>query len=154
MSMRVFSCQARQLIALSDSVFVLEIDPSTKSLSALSLPPALVSFIRIIVLDSEWDRSKTKGKPPKPRIDSLTLNVMKGVLEKRLEDYRTTLQVGFSGFATIDGALIHIHRKTRRRSRRQCPHSRSISVMHSSLESAKNECCTFIYKGFTTCWPN
>jgi hypothetical protein len=87
----------------------LEIDPS---LAALGLPPALVSFIRIILFDSEWDRSKNKGKPPKPRLDLVTLSVMKETLEKRLEDYQTTLQVGLS-----DSGDAHFfsqpHRKTR-----------------------------------------
>lgn len=82
-------------------MFDLEIDPYTESLAVLGLPPVLVSFIRIILYDSEWDRSKAKGKPPKPKMDPIILVIMKKVLEKRLEDYQTSLEVGFSKFSTL-----------------------------------------------------
>lgn len=61
----------------------------------MEISPALVSFTRLILFDSEWDRSKAKGKPPRPKAELMTLRVMKKVLEKRLEDYNTTLDVSF-----------------------------------------------------------
>jgi hypothetical protein len=113
MSMRVSSWGRAGKLTLLSSVFVLEIDPSTKSLAVLDLPLILVSFIRIILFDSEWDRSKTKGKPPKPRIDLVTLNVMKKVLGTRLESYPTTLEVGSQQFLDSSAHLITYNRKTR-----------------------------------------
>jgi len=85
-----------------NSVFELDIDPSTKSTSCLEFPPAFVSFTRLILFDSEWDRSKAKGKPPRPKAELMTLKVMKKVLEQRLEEYATTLDVSFPVLSSDD----------------------------------------------------
>ncbi|KAG6920153.1 hypothetical protein DXG01_004919 [Tephrocybe rancida] len=68
-----------------DDVFVLEAD--------LGLPALLMSLIRLLVLDQdEWDSAKSKGKPPKPKIDAYILGIVHEVLETRLKAYPTTLQ--------------------------------------------------------------
>jgi len=72
------------------SVFVLEIDPDT---SKTEIPEAILAFTRLILFETEWERAKTKGKPPKAKADAQTLQVLKDVLRRRLEDYPTTLKV-------------------------------------------------------------
>ncbi|KAG6873529.1 hypothetical protein C0995_014399 [Termitomyces sp. Mi166 len=68
-----------------DDVFVFEVDPE--------LPTLLVSFIRLLLLDQdEWKSTKTKSKPPKPKIDAQILSIVHEVLETRLKAYPTTLQ--------------------------------------------------------------
>lgn len=60
----------------------------------LELPELLVSFIRLLLLDEdEWKSVKTKGKPPKPKIDAPVLDIIHELLETRLKAYPTTLQV-------------------------------------------------------------
>ena len=87
-------------------MFELEIDPSKKSTSSLEFPPAFVSFTRLILFDSEWDRSKAKGKPPRPKAELTTLKVMKKVLERRLEEYATTLDVSFPVLSSDDSTIL------------------------------------------------
>jgi SET domain-containing protein 6 len=70
------------------SVFVLELD--------LEIPPAFTSFIRLIQLNSEWEKAQNKSKPPKPKADSQTLSIIRNVLVKRLAQYPTTLKVSLS----------------------------------------------------------
>ncbi|KAG5639450.1 hypothetical protein H0H81_001572 [Sphagnurus paluster] len=68
-----------------DDVFVLESD--------LELPEPLISLIRLLLLNQEdWDVAKTKGKPPKPKVDADVLNIVHDVLDTRLKAYRTTLE--------------------------------------------------------------
>ncbi|KAF8070798.1 hypothetical protein FPV67DRAFT_1488737, partial [Lyophyllum atratum] len=68
-----------------DDIFVLESD--------LELPEPLVSFVRLLLLsEGDWETAKTKGKPPKPKVDIETLNTVYDVLETRLKAYPTTLQ--------------------------------------------------------------
>ena len=70
------------------SVFVLEFD--------LEIPPAFTSFIRLIQLNPEWEKAQNKNKPPKPKMDSQTLSIIRNVLVKRLAQYPTTLKVSLS----------------------------------------------------------
>ncbi len=86
---------------LSVSIFILEIDPSTKSFSSIEVPLSLLSFTRLILFDSEWERSKIKGKPPRPKLDVIALSVIKRALEKREEDYSTPLEVSLFSRLTI-----------------------------------------------------
>ncbi|KAJ3507304.1 hypothetical protein NLJ89_g6379 [Agrocybe chaxingu] len=80
-----------------DDVFVLEVDPDT---SQLEIPPPVLSFTRLILLQAEWERAKSKGKPPKPTQDAKTLAVFLAVLEKRLQAYDTTLKADETVLAT------------------------------------------------------
>ena len=75
------------------SVFVLEFD--------LEIPPAFTSFIRLIQLNSEWEKAQNKNKPPKPKMDSQTLSIIRDVLVKRLAQYPTTLKVSLSSLHDI-----------------------------------------------------
>lgn len=70
------------------SVFVLELD--------LEIPPTLTSFIRLIQLKPEWEKAQNKNKPPKPKMDSQTLSIIRNILAKRLAQYPTTLKVSLS----------------------------------------------------------
>ena len=79
-----------KMITSPFSVFVLEIDPDT---SKVEIPEAILAFTRLILFETEWERAKTKGKPPKAKADAQTLQVLKDVLKRRLEDYPTTLKV-------------------------------------------------------------
>ncbi|KAG6831726.1 hypothetical protein H0H87_004277 [Tephrocybe sp. NHM501043] len=75
-----------------DDVFVLEAD--------LELPPLLISLIHLLILDrGEWESAKSKGKPPKPKIDAYILGIVHEVLETRLKAYPTTLQEDESTFS-------------------------------------------------------
>jgi SET domain-containing protein 6 len=61
----------------------------------LELPEAMISFIRLLLLPTgEWERVKDKGKTPKSKIDRQLLSIIMSVLQKRLEEYPTSLEVG------------------------------------------------------------
>jgi SET domain-containing protein 6 len=70
------------------SVFVLELD--------LEIPPDFTSFIRLIKLKPEWEKAQNKNKPPKPKLDSQALSIIRNVLVNRLAQYPTTLKVSLS----------------------------------------------------------
>jgi N-lysine methyltransferase SETD6 len=75
------------------SVFVLESD--------LELPLELISLVRLLLLPlDEWTMARDKGKPPKPKADLETLNIIHDVLDKRLKGYPTTVKVCELHFAT------------------------------------------------------
>jgi SET domain-containing protein 6 len=46
--------------------------------------------------DSEWEKARDKGKPPKPKIDPQVLSLILPVLRRRLEQYPTSFEVGYS----------------------------------------------------------
>ncbi|KAF9001800.1 SET domain-containing protein [Hymenopellis radicata] len=59
---------------------VLELD------SDLEIPPALISLVKLISLSpDDWPKLKSKGKPPKPKLDQ-------EVLARRLAQYATSVQ--------------------------------------------------------------
>ncbi|KAF7376573.1 Ribosomal lysine N-methyltransferase 4 [Mycena sanguinolenta] len=67
-----------------DDVVVLESD--------LEIPLALVSLIRLLRLTSdEWEKTVAKDKVPKPKLDNEVLDVVRAVLERRLNEYPSTL---------------------------------------------------------------
>jgi N-lysine methyltransferase SETD6 len=61
----------------------------------LALPDGLVSFVRLLLLDAaEWSKTRDKGKVPKPKpVDGPVLRILAVVLEKRLSEYSTSLEV-------------------------------------------------------------
>ena len=68
------------------SVFVLRTD--------CELPDEFVSFERLLLLSKdEWAKVAKKSKLPKPKADESTLTIAVDVLEKRLKEYRTTIEV-------------------------------------------------------------
>ncbi|KAJ7282755.1 SET domain-containing protein [Mycena rebaudengoi] len=67
-----------------DDVVVLESD--------LEIPLALVSLIRLLRLPpEEWEKTVANDKVPKPKMDSEILGIVRSVLERRLEEYPTSL---------------------------------------------------------------
>lgn len=78
--------QAVVVLITFSSTFVLETD--------LTLPDQLISFIRLLLLPKEeWDKTRDKGKLPKPKIDRDLIAVALEVLKERQRDYTTTLEV-------------------------------------------------------------
>lgn len=68
-----------------DDIIVIEAD--------LEIPPALISLIKLLSFSSdEWRKVRGKGKPPKPQLDSATVDIIKDVLDQRLQQYPTSLQ--------------------------------------------------------------
>ncbi|KAG7446559.1 SET domain-containing protein [Guyanagaster necrorhizus] len=68
-----------------DDIVVIEAD--------LEIPPALISLIKLLSFSSdEWRKVRGKGKPPKPKLDSATVDIIKDVLVRRLQQYPTSLQ--------------------------------------------------------------
>ncbi|KAF8915609.1 hypothetical protein CPB85DRAFT_1550593 [Mucidula mucida] len=66
---------------------VLELD------SDLEIPPALISLVKLISLSSDdWPKLKSKGKPPKPKLDQEVVEVLQEVLARRLAQYATSVQ--------------------------------------------------------------
>ena len=58
------------------------------------VPDELVSFVRLLLLSGdEWNKTRTKNRLPKPKIDAGVLAVVIKVLAKRLEGYPTALRV-------------------------------------------------------------
>ncbi|KAJ6498807.1 SET domain-containing protein [Mycena sanguinolenta] len=69
-----------------DDVVVLESD--------LEIPLALVSLVRLLRLTpDEWEKTVAKDKVPKPKLDNEVLDVVRVVLECRLNEYPSTLDV-------------------------------------------------------------
>ncbi|TFK44282.1 hypothetical protein BDQ12DRAFT_708264 [Crucibulum laeve] len=68
-----------------DDTFILEFD--------FEIPPALASLTRLLLLSSvEWEKGREKGRPPKPKMDSEILAIVRDALERRLHEYPTTLE--------------------------------------------------------------
>lgn len=60
----------------------------------LEIPPSIISIIRLLLLpDEEWEKTREKAKPPKPKMDAVVLTVLHDVLQKRLKEYPTSIQV-------------------------------------------------------------
>jgi SET domain-containing protein 6 len=55
---------------------------------------ALVSFTRLMLSTAdEWKKAREKSKIPKPKLDVDVLTVLVDVIEKRLKEYPTSLEV-------------------------------------------------------------
>ncbi|KAF9050042.1 hypothetical protein BJ165DRAFT_1455980 [Panaeolus papilionaceus] len=67
-----------------DDVFIFDYDDE--------IPQDFISFTRLMMNQSEWEKAQNKERPPKPTIDKATLEVIQAVLIKRLSQYPTTLQ--------------------------------------------------------------
>lgn len=63
----------------------------------LELPEDLISFSKLFFSPNDWERARTKGKPPKPKLDQdAKLRILPGMLsvfERRLAKYPSTLEV-------------------------------------------------------------
>ncbi|KAF5380227.1 hypothetical protein D9757_008220 [Collybiopsis confluens] len=68
-----------------DDVFVLDTD--------YNVPEAIISLMRLLYLSAEeWEKARTKSKPPKPKLDSHALDLLILVLRKRLSQYSSTIE--------------------------------------------------------------
>lgn len=58
------------------------------------LPPDLISFTRLLLQpQAEWEKTRSKSKLPKATLDSDISAIAISVLEKRLTEYPTTVEV-------------------------------------------------------------
>lgn len=68
------------------SVFVFEAE--------LDLPEAFISLIRLLLLSqTEWEKARNKGKPPKAKIDAEVVAIAENALLSRLNEYPTSIEV-------------------------------------------------------------
>ncbi|KAK4687811.1 N-lysine methyltransferase SETD6, partial [Tremellales sp. Uapishka_1] len=51
------------------------------------IDPALVSFVRLLILDFEWARSQKKGKIPNVVYDAQVVEVLQRVVQRRIQKY-------------------------------------------------------------------
>ena len=58
------------------------------------VPPELVSLARLLLQPkAEWEKTKAKGKLPKPAMDATVGAIAIDVLQKRLKEYPTSIEV-------------------------------------------------------------
>ena len=71
---------------------------STSSIETdLELPIELVSSIRTFLLSqADFDKAVKKGSPPKPKVDADVAKWACKVLEKRLSEYPTSIEVSLA----------------------------------------------------------
>ncbi|EJT50619.1 nucleus protein [Trichosporon asahii var. asahii CBS 2479] len=76
----------------ADDTFILTLDPAD------GLPEELLSFVRLFLEDAEWERTKQKGKMPKPTPTEEVLGVIDAAITARLARYAAE---GLEGDAEI-----------------------------------------------------
>lgn len=77
---------ALALYSCSCSVFVIGTD--------CELPPELVTLARLLLQPkADWEKTKSKGKLPKPVLDATIASIAIDVLENRLKEYSATVEV-------------------------------------------------------------
>lgn len=58
------------------------------------MPDELISLARLLLqTKAEWEKTKAKGKVPKPAMDATIAAIAIDVLERRLKEYPTSIQV-------------------------------------------------------------
>lgn len=58
------------------------------------LPEGLISLLRLLILSPEdWQKANVQNKPPKPKLDFASAQAAVAVLERRLTEYPTSLEV-------------------------------------------------------------
>lgn len=68
------------------SVFILDYE--------YDLPPVMISFAKLLLLPTtEWEKTREKSKPPKPKFEGVLYDILISTLESRLAEYPTTLEV-------------------------------------------------------------
>ena len=71
------------------SVFVIGTD--------CELPPEMVSLARLLLQQkADWEKTKSKGKVPKPTMDATIATIVMDVLQRRLKEYPTSIEVSLS----------------------------------------------------------
>ncbi|KAG1725403.1 uncharacterized protein EDB91DRAFT_90561 [Suillus paluster] len=64
-----------------DDVFIVDTEPI--------LPAALISLIRLLLSQEEWEKAREKGRPPKAKFDRQVSRLLRRILEMRLSTYRS-----------------------------------------------------------------
>lgn len=53
----------------------------------------LISFIRLLLHDSDWDRAHKKGRMPRAIIDETVADVLHEIINQRLAQYKQNIEV-------------------------------------------------------------
>jgi hypothetical protein len=68
------------------SVFILDYE--------YDLPQVIISFVRLLLLSGvEWEKVREKSKPPKAKLEGVLCDILISALDKRLDEYPTTIEV-------------------------------------------------------------
>jgi SET domain-containing protein 6 len=60
----------------------------------LDYPEAVLSIVRLFLLsEPEFEKAQTKGKPPKPKADGEVLAILQKVIQGKLKEYPTSIEV-------------------------------------------------------------
>lgn len=85
-----------------DDVFVVGTD--------CELPPEMVSLARLLLQSkADWEKTKSKGKVPKPNMDGTIAAIAMDVLQRRLQEYPTSIEEDEKLLA--DEAQLSLNRK-------------------------------------------
>lgn len=58
------------------------------------IPKVMTSFAKLLLLpENEWEKVREKSKPPKPKLEGVLCDILISVIENRLAEYPTTLEV-------------------------------------------------------------
>lgn len=69
------------------------------------LPPEFVSLARLLLQNkADWEKTKAKGKVPKPVMDATIGAIAMDVLQNRLKEYSTSLEVSLRSFVRLSEA--------------------------------------------------
>nr|GAT54993.1 predicted protein [Mycena chlorophos] len=87
-----------------DDVLILDSDHT--------IPPALISLIRLLQLDdADWAKTVEKDKPPKPKLDAESMGVVIRVLERRLGEYPTTVDTDIALLLQTTNTELSLNKK-------------------------------------------
>jgi len=77
---------ARSFLKGKYSIFVLDYD--------FQVPTVMISFTKLLLLsEREWVKVREKSKPPKPKLEGPLYDLLILVIERRLAEYPTSLEV-------------------------------------------------------------
>ena len=58
------------------------------------VPTVMISFTKLLLLlEREWTKVREKSRPPKPKLEGPLYDILILVIERRLEEYPTSLEV-------------------------------------------------------------
>jgi len=68
------------------SIFTLDYD--------FEVPAVMISFTKLLLLsERECEKVREKSKPPKPKLEGPLHDILSSIIERRLAEYPTTLEV-------------------------------------------------------------
>jgi hypothetical protein len=54
----------------------------------------MISFLKLLLLPgTEWEIAREKSKPPKAKLEGVLYDILISTLEKRVDEYLTTIEV-------------------------------------------------------------